>query len=192
MACLSCKPACQHSWERSSLQAEFLYGELCHRLWNSDGNQKDPSTDCSPVPVSRGPQMGPSEQKWWSYLCSQSCEHSWDTSSFLEFEYGQLDTESTPGCRQKLEGPSCSKKDVANMQILGSFWGDYSSSLCQRRIWLATSLILICLWAFKSGFLPCHSDLCLFPLFQFLTHANLWVEPVYSNHHTCESHYSIY
>jgi hypothetical protein len=31
------------------------------------------------------------EQKWWSYLCSQVCEHSWETSSLLEvFGYGEL------------------------------------------------------------------------------------------------------
>ena len=23
------------------------------------------------------------EQKWWSYLCSQVCQHSWETSSLL-------------------------------------------------------------------------------------------------------------
>ena len=31
------------------------------------------------------------EQKWWSYLCSQVCQHSWETSSFLAvFGYGEL------------------------------------------------------------------------------------------------------
>ena len=31
------------------------------------------------------------EQKWWSYLCSQVCEHSWETSFLLEvFGYGEL------------------------------------------------------------------------------------------------------
>ena len=30
------------------------------------------------------------EQKWWSYLCSQVCLHSWETSSpqwYLDMEY---------------------------------------------------------------------------------------------------------
>ena len=31
------------------------------------------------------------EQKWWSYLCSQVCQHSWETSSLpVVFGYGAL------------------------------------------------------------------------------------------------------
>lgn len=33
--------------------------------------------DCSWVPVSWGPQVGPWEHNWWSYLCSQLCQCSW-------------------------------------------------------------------------------------------------------------------
>jgi hypothetical protein len=32
MACSSCKPVCQHSWETSSLPVGFGYGELWHRV----------------------------------------------------------------------------------------------------------------------------------------------------------------
>jgi hypothetical protein len=31
------------------------------------------------------------KQKWWSYLCSHMCWHSWETSSLLKvFGYGAL------------------------------------------------------------------------------------------------------
>jgi hypothetical protein len=53
VACLSCKPVCQYSWETSSLQEEVGYGELWHRVINklpfrmlegqgADRNWKDP------------------------------------------------------------------------------------------------------------------------------------------------------
>ena len=29
------------------------------------------------------PSVQEFEQKWWSYLCSHLCQHSWETSSFL-------------------------------------------------------------------------------------------------------------
>ena len=32
VACPYCKPVCQYSWETSSLQEEFGYGELLHRV----------------------------------------------------------------------------------------------------------------------------------------------------------------
>jgi hypothetical protein len=38
------------------------------------------------------------EQKSWSYLCSQVCQHSWETSSLLVgFGYGELGTGLAPG-----------------------------------------------------------------------------------------------
>jgi hypothetical protein len=37
----------------------------------TDRNWKDLVHGCSLVPVSLGFPAGPSEQKWWSYLCSQ-------------------------------------------------------------------------------------------------------------------------
>ena len=45
------------------------------------------------------------EQKWCSYLCSQVCQHSWETSfPLLGFGYGELGTGSSLGHRWKLEG----------------------------------------------------------------------------------------
>ena len=44
------------------------------------------------------------EQKWWSYLCSQVCRHSWETSSFpVVFGYGKLWDRVSSGCRWKPE-----------------------------------------------------------------------------------------
>jgi hypothetical protein len=51
------------------------------QLWGVDGNWKDPVSGYSLVPVSWQLWVGPSEQKWWSYLCSQMCRHSWKISS---------------------------------------------------------------------------------------------------------------
>jgi hypothetical protein len=45
------------------------------------GDWKDPVPDCSSVPMFWGLQEGPLLQKRWSYLCSQTCQHSWETSS---------------------------------------------------------------------------------------------------------------
>ena len=42
------------------------------------------------------------EQKWWSYLCSQVCQHSWETSSLQkEFGNGQLWHRISSGRRRK-------------------------------------------------------------------------------------------
>jgi hypothetical protein len=46
--------------------------------WFVDRNRKDPVPGYSLVPVSWGFWVGPSEQKWWSYLCPQVCQPSWD------------------------------------------------------------------------------------------------------------------
>ena len=44
------------------------------------------------------------EQKWWCYLCSQLCWHSWEISSFqVIFKYGVLWYRISSGCRWKLE-----------------------------------------------------------------------------------------
>ena len=44
------------------------------------------------------------EQKWWSYLCSQVCQHSWETSSLLVvFGYGVLWHRISSWHRQELE-----------------------------------------------------------------------------------------
>jgi hypothetical protein len=45
------------------------------------------------------------EQKWWSYLSLQVCQHSWESSSLLAvFGNGDLWHRISPGHRQKLEG----------------------------------------------------------------------------------------
>ena len=57
----------------------------------TDGNQKNPVPGCSFVPVFWGLWAGPSEQKWWSYLCSHVCQHSCVASSPLaEHMYGKV------------------------------------------------------------------------------------------------------
>ena len=67
--------------------------ELCGTgsALGADGNWKDPVPGCSYVSVFCGLQVGPSEQKRWFYLCSQACQHSFETHSLLVvFEYGVL------------------------------------------------------------------------------------------------------
>ena len=45
------------------------------------------------------------EQKWWSHLCSQVCQHSWETSSLLVgFGYRELCHRANSGVRWKSEG----------------------------------------------------------------------------------------
>ena len=49
-----------------------------------------------------GPLLGQEfEQKWWSYLCSQVCQHSWETTCLLEvFGYGVLWHRISSRCRK--------------------------------------------------------------------------------------------
>jgi hypothetical protein len=47
------------------------------------------------------------EQKWWCHLCSQVCQHSWETSSLLVGSgYGELWHKVSSGHRWKLKGSS--------------------------------------------------------------------------------------
>lgn len=58
------------------------------QLWMQTGSWKDPVSSCSCDPRAPG---GPSEQRWWSYLCSLVCLKSCETSSSLAvFGYGEL------------------------------------------------------------------------------------------------------
>jgi hypothetical protein len=59
---------------RQFLFEKNLGMESCGKaqLQGADGNQNDPVPGYSSVPVSWGLQVGPSEQKWCCYLCSQS------------------------------------------------------------------------------------------------------------------------
>ena len=81
--CPSCKPVCRESWETSSFWEEFRYGEL--------GYRQKPEGSCPWLILGScvlmalgGSLLGQEfEEKWWSYLCSQVCWHSWETSSLL-------------------------------------------------------------------------------------------------------------
>ena len=96
---------CQHSWETSSLLMVFWYGKL--RLSISSGSrwkQEGSGPSLLLSSVSWGLRMGPSEQKWWSYLCSQACQHSWETCSLpVVFCYGVLWHRINSRHRQKVE-----------------------------------------------------------------------------------------
>jgi hypothetical protein len=89
VAYLSCNPVCQYSWETSSLQEDFRYGELWYRV--SSGVQTETRRVLSPAdPWFLCPMalvvslLGQEfEEKWWSYPCLQVCRHSWETSSLL-------------------------------------------------------------------------------------------------------------
>ena len=74
-------------------------------LWSADRNQKDPAPGCPLVPVSEWLLGQEFEQKWWSYLCSQVSQHSWETRSLLTvFGYGAPWHRSSSGCGLKPEG----------------------------------------------------------------------------------------
>ena len=63
------------------------------------------------------------EQKWWSYLCSQVCRHSWETSSLLAvFVYVALWHRISSGHRWRLEG-SCARQplDSCVLRVPGGF-----------------------------------------------------------------------
>ena len=75
---------------------------------SAPGHMRKPEESCpwlflgSCVLIAR---MGPSEQKWWSYLCLQVCQLSWETSSLpAVFAYGELCHRFSSGHRWKLEG----------------------------------------------------------------------------------------
>jgi hypothetical protein len=55
------------------------------------------------------------EQKWWSYLYSQVCQHSWVTSSLQAvFGYGELWHRIDCGCRRK---PECFFQDKVTLCV---------------------------------------------------------------------------
>jgi hypothetical protein len=71
-------------------------------LWSADRNQKDPAPGCPLVPVSEWLLGQEFEQKWWSYLCSQVSQHSWETNSlWTVFGYGVLWHRISSRCRWK-------------------------------------------------------------------------------------------
>jgi hypothetical protein len=87
VACSFCKPVCQYFWENSSLQEEFEYGELWHRV--SSRQKLEGSCpwiflgSCVLMALSNSLLGQEFEQKWWS--------HSWETSFLpMVFEYGAL------------------------------------------------------------------------------------------------------
>ena len=95
----SCKPVFQYSWETSSLQEEYEYGELWHRISSGVQTQAKRIPRCPQlflgywVLMALGGSLLDQElqQKWWSYLCSQVSKHSWETSSLpAGFDYGVL------------------------------------------------------------------------------------------------------
>ena len=94
MACSSYKPLCQHFWETSSLWEEFGYGELWHRVSSQVQKKREGSCpqlffgSCVLMALGRSLLGQEFEQKWWSHLCSQVCQHSWETSSLPG--YGEL------------------------------------------------------------------------------------------------------
>jgi hypothetical protein len=68
------------------------------------------------------------EQRWWSYLYSQACQHSWETSSLLiELWYGALWHRVSSRHRWKLER-SCTRCSL--------ICNSKKTHLCTRDYWL--------------------------------------------------------
>lgn len=82
VALCSCN-LCVSTLGRPAVSPRDLGTKSCYtgQLQAADGNRKDSVLDSSLVLVSWGLQAGPSEQISWSYLCSQACQHSWETIS---------------------------------------------------------------------------------------------------------------
>ena len=92
VACLSCKPVCQYSWETSSLRESRGTG-------SAPGCRQKPQVSCPQLILDSCVLMvlGGSlltqefEKKLWSYLCSLMCWHSWETLSLLAvFGHGSM------------------------------------------------------------------------------------------------------
>jgi hypothetical protein len=77
VACSFCQPVCQQSWETSSA-GRYLVKESFGpgSAQGADVSHKYQDQGCSSFPMSWGLWAGPSEQKWWSCLCWQVCQHS--------------------------------------------------------------------------------------------------------------------
>jgi hypothetical protein len=95
-----CSQVFWHSWEISYLWEEFGYGELWHRV--SSGCRRTLEGSCPRLLLSSCVLRSPGRSldlKWWSYLCSQACQHSWETSFLpVVFEYGALWHRISYGC----------------------------------------------------------------------------------------------
>ena len=71
------------------------------------------------------------EQKWWSYLCSQACQHSWETRSLQEvFGYEVLWHRISSGHRWQ---PEESKEFLNSIEKIAQFdeaaFDDYAKQL---------------------------------------------------------------
>jgi hypothetical protein len=94
VACSSCKPVCQYSWETSSLPDEFGYESCGTRSALGCTWKLKESWPwlilCSCVLRALG--LGHVfECKWWFYLYFEVCQPSWETSSLpVVFGYGDL------------------------------------------------------------------------------------------------------
>lgn len=93
----SCNSLFQYFWETSSVEEEFGFGELWYRV--RSGCRLKPEGSCHWFLLGSYILSAPCwsllvqvfEQKWWSYPCSQVCQHFWETSSLLVgFGYGEL------------------------------------------------------------------------------------------------------
>ena len=89
------------------------------------------------------------EQTWWSYLCSQGCHHSWETSSLpMVFGYGALWHRISYRHRQNLEG-SCSRLLPASVSLglwAGTSeqkWCSYLYSQASLYYWETSSLLAV-------------------------------------------------
>ena len=86
------------------------------------------------------------EEKWWSYLCSQVCRHSWETSSLLVvFVYVALWHRISSGHRWRLED-SCPRQPLGSRVLWASSeqqrWSFLHSQACPN-IWEACSLPVV-------------------------------------------------
>ena len=135
LACPSFKSVCQHSWETSSLWEEFGYGDLWLRVCSRAQQEIGRILSLAVPRFLCHEALGESllgqkfEQKWWSHLCSQVCQHFCETISLLVGSgYGELWHRFHSRCRWKLEG-SCPWLFLCScvMRMLGeSFSAEWS------------------------------------------------------------------
>ena len=77
--------------EQFSLGGIWVWSTMAQeQLWVHLETGRILSQAAPPFLCPEGSKAGPSEQKWWSYLYSQACQHSWETSSLQAFGYGAL------------------------------------------------------------------------------------------------------
>ena len=106
--CVSVLLGDQFSWRNLGMESYGTGSALWCRQ-KPEGSCPQPILGSCVLMAMGGSLLGQEfEEKWWSYLCSKVCWHSWETSSLLVvFVYITLWHRISSGHSRKLEG-SCS------------------------------------------------------------------------------------